>query len=474
MSGGILVGGDVMGFSWSGVLGATDLAAVYLRCDALRLTGLLELVDGAKRAEVVFVGGEPVETRGGEEAEVRAWRRGSFHLTQRVPDLAGALTDGIRLEGELRHAPPRELIRNCQDTSLTAELALARRTGGKAELRFARGKVESVIVDGKADLGALGRIGGWLDGRYTLSLRPLFTDEAPAGQREKPRPEPGQLFDFTSQVVLPDAAPAPAPPVRERPAELLATLPIGNHGLPSVLPPPPEIPEEYSQPGLVLDDKTAITREARPSEADALTSMTRLPSPSERPRRAKRRARWAPMAAVGLVVFAAVAAATVLIVPRLAEAPPSPVETRSAAETPAEKVAPPARDERPPRAAPRVATAPSRLSDDERDSEELERIADARLAMVEGHARAALTALKAARRIAPHDTLLDALELMARGNTGHGEILVDGEGALTIDGHRFSAPARIKLPAGPHLIGDGAHPDELILRKGDQRHLSAR
>src|SRR5689334_785909 len=114
----ILVGGDLMGYSWSGTLAATGVRAIFDRCAALRLSGLLELTDGGRRAQVVFVGGEAIETRGATDDEAQAFR-GGFHLTQRVPDLSGALTAGIRCEGELARSPAREVIRHCQDALLT-------------------------------------------------------------------------------------------------------------------------------------------------------------------------------------------------------------------------------------------------------------------------------------------------------------------------------------------------------------------
>jgi hypothetical protein len=42
-----------------------------------------------------------------------------------------------------------------------------------------------------------------------------------------------------------------------------------------------------------------------------------------------------------------------------------------------------------------------------------------------------------------------------------------------VDGHQFKGPKKVKLPAGPHVLGDGEEQDELILKKGEKKRIQA-
>jgi hypothetical protein len=91
--------------------------------------------------------------------------------------------------------------------------------------------------------------------------------------------------------------------------------------------------------------------------------------------------------------------------------------------------------------------------------------------LVEGHTHTAIEDITAARKIAPHDKLLDTLDKMAHGKTGKGELILDGKGDLLVDGKEFKAPKKLKLPAGPHVIGEGDAAQEIELGKGEKRHV---
>ena len=55
-------------------------------------------------------------------------------------------------------------------------------------------------------------------------------------------------------------------------------------------------------------------------------------------------------------------------------------------------------------------------------------------------------------------------------SSGKAEILLEGKGSLTIDGHKFAAPRKLKLPAGPHTIdsGDGADRDRAQAQREEE------
>src|SRR5207249_7639373 len=68
------------------------------------------------------------------------WKRGTFRVSQRVPDLAGVLTTETKLTGGLIDAGPKELIRHCSDARLTADLEIGRAS--------CRERVEIAVVAG--------------------------------------------------------------------------------------------------------------------------------------------------------------------------------------------------------------------------------------------------------------------------------------------------------------------------------------
>ena len=98
------------GFTWSGTLDETDIQSLYAACQSLRFSGKLELRDGATKAEVTFVGGEPIEIDGGDTQRIALWNRGTFRAVQSIPNLAGELTGQRDMEGSRApdHSPEEE------------------------------------------------------------------------------------------------------------------------------------------------------------------------------------------------------------------------------------------------------------------------------------------------------------------------------------------------------------------------------
>ena len=198
------------GYEWVGSLAEVDLATLYERCAELRLSGRLFLhreAEGSGSGTVVeFLGGDPADPI--DDVSPR-WRAGRFRLVQALPDLSGALTEGLELRGTLIAASPRALIRHCQTLRLSVDLFLQRRRGERALVRFAHGRVDTAAVDGVPELGALARVERWTDGEFRLILRPLFTEDAPA----PPPPVPpvkevgGQDFDLSTRTQMPPLRP---------------------------------------------------------------------------------------------------------------------------------------------------------------------------------------------------------------------------------------------------------------------------
>ncbi len=459
------------GYSWSGNLGSLDVRALYDRLNTLRLSGVVELSDGEKSAQVTFIGGDPVETLGSDSREVRLWKRGTFRVVQRVPDLGGTLTDGVRLTGQLLDVRPRDLIRHCEDARLTADLEIERAGGERALVRFAHGRVERAEVNGRPELSALAMIDGWLDGKYTIALRPLFADDAPRTPPPQLRsgPAPGALFDFTAPVELSALDEIPAVQQARAAAAAPATPP------PEPLPAPPG-PSVSVDAGLDVIDRPTEERAPIPGEATAITRP--LPPPSRPPdpdqtrgvRAPRKRWPWILVGTVGgLAVLGGVAW---FVLPRLGvslpgvqPAPVAPAPAPAPAPEP-EKPAPAPQKTNKDKPVAVEKTAPREKPASER-SPAVQRLIDkGRKLLVEGHSHTAFDTFKEAHKLAPRDPQIDLFERMAKGKTGRGELILDG-GEVDVDGKKFKGGKKLKLPAGPHLV-DG---QEIQLGKGEKKHV---
>ena len=200
------------GYEWAGSLAEMDLASLYARCAELRLSGRLILYNegagpGPGPGKVVeFLGGDAVDPLGQMSP---LWRSGRFRLVQALPDLSGALTEGLEMRGTLVATSPRELVRHCQSLRLSVDLFLQHRGGARALVRFAHGRMETAAVDGVAELGALARVERWTEGEFRLVLRPLFTDDAPPPPPAVPpvKDVSGQDFDLSARTRIPPLRP---------------------------------------------------------------------------------------------------------------------------------------------------------------------------------------------------------------------------------------------------------------------------
>jgi hypothetical protein len=101
-------------------------------------------------------------------------------------------------------------------------------------------------------------------------------------------------------------------------------------------------------------------------------------------------------------------------------------------------------------------------------------VAKARLLLIEGHSHTALEQIRRAMKMAPKDASLKQYELQAQGKLGKAELVIEGKGAATIDGHRFAAPKKLKVMAGPHMIDVGDGEDEVSLKRGEKRKIKVK
>lgn len=198
------------GYEWAGSLAQMDLTSLYARCYELRLSGRLLLYNEGEAsggaAVVEFLGGDAADPLGQVSPQ---WHAGRFRLVQALPDLSGALTEGLEMRGTLVATSPRELVRHCQSLRLSVDLFLQHRGGARALVRFAHGRVETAAVDGVPELGALARVERWTEGEFRLVLRPLFAEDAPQPPPAVPpvKDVSGQDFDLSARTRVPPLRP---------------------------------------------------------------------------------------------------------------------------------------------------------------------------------------------------------------------------------------------------------------------------
>src|SRR5438270_438764 len=191
------------GFTWSGSLDETDIQSLYAACQSLRFSGKLELRDGAIKAEVTFVGGEPIEIDGGDTQRIALWNRGTFRAVQSIPNLAGELTGQKDMEGSLAITKASQLWAWVSEYRLTCDIDLER-PGSKAIVSFSNGHAESAQVNGAPELAALARVSSWTDGTFRVRLKPLFIEGVIPAAPPMPESAPpsGRPFDVSRSIPM--------------------------------------------------------------------------------------------------------------------------------------------------------------------------------------------------------------------------------------------------------------------------------
>jgi hypothetical protein len=76
--------------------------------------------------------------------------------------------------------------------------------------------------------------------------------------------------------------------------------------------------------------------------------------------------------------------------------------------------------------------------------------------------------------MSPKDASLKVLEQQAQGKLGRAELLLEGKGSASVDGHKFAAPKKLKVMAGPHTIDAGDGEDEVTLKRGEKRKIKVK
>jgi hypothetical protein len=109
--------------------------------------------------------------------------------------------------------------------------------------------------------------------------------------------------------------------------------------------------------------------------------------------------------------------------------------------------------------------------EDKHDKEVEKLVQKGRSLLINGHSHSAIDAFKKAQKLQPKNAKLRIYEDQATGKLGHAEVTFEGKGSATIDGKKFAAPKKIKLPAGPHDFDIGEGEFELSLKRGEKKKL---
>jgi hypothetical protein len=512
------------GFTWSGSLDETDIQSLYAACQALRFSGKLELRDGPTKAEVTFVGGEPIEIDGGDTQRIALWNRGTFRAVQSIPNLAGELTGQKEMEGSLAITKASQLWAWVSEYRLTCDIDLER-PGSKAIVSFSNGHAESAQVNGAPELAALARVSSWTDGTFHVRLKPLFIDgviPAPPPMPESAPPS-GRHFDVSRSIPMDlkireqqklQAAKAsfgPAKPVSS-PTPPLGELALGSQ---STTARPHEERTSETQP---LPPPSFARDAARGSSTNGGKRNPFAPVDLSKPYprhdetalvRARGKTPWL-VSLTGIVLAGGLGALYYFHLPPFSP-PPKPVEVappsgeamKPSGETVApsgEVVAPSGEAMKPSGQAMKPsgeamkpsgqavkptgeavkptgqAVKPIETKKPETPKEKPtdKIVAKGRYLLFEGHSHTALEQFRRAMKMAPKDASLKVYEQQAAGKLGKAEILLEGKGSAVVDGHKIAAPKKLKLMAGPHAVDAGDGEDEVSLKRGEKRRIKVK
>jgi hypothetical protein len=519
------------GYSWSGTLDDTDIQSLYAACQSLRFSGKLELRDGTHKAEVTFVGGEPIEIDGGDTQKIALWNKGTFKAVQSIPNLAGELTGQREMEGSLAVTKASQLWAWISEYRLTCEIDLER-PGSKALVSFSNGHAESAQVNGMPELAALARVSSWTDGQFRVRLKPLFVDGVIPHAPPMPEgaPPAGRHFDISRSIPMDLKLKAAAtagmpqfgaarstvtPPLgelamqtpgpgrdseatRENPRQALAAdalkkkrNPFDPPNAPGVAAPiEPSGAHEKADPTFLVGGKKSrlpwILSAAAIAIAGGLGALYHFhmppfsppPQPIVEPTpsgatTAPSGATTAPSGAATEASGATTAPTGATTAPSGATTPPSGATTAPSGATTAPSgatVSPTGATTKP---EPKVETK-AESKKDKAEKAEKELVAKARLLLIEGHSHTALDQLRKAIKMAPKDAQLKVYEQQALGKLGKAELQLEGKGAAVVDGHKFASPKKLKVMAGPHTIDAGDGEDEVTLKRGEKRRVKVK
>jgi hypothetical protein len=108
-------------------------------------------------------------------AHMRELRDGLYQLTQRLPDLTGALGESAECQGDLTEVPLATIMRHCEDQALSCTITVVSEFD-RGEIRYRAGDIVEVTMNGERDEDAIVDIVRFQQGRFRVSAAPLALD----------------------------------------------------------------------------------------------------------------------------------------------------------------------------------------------------------------------------------------------------------------------------------------------------------
>jgi hypothetical protein len=355
-------------------------------------------------------------------------------------------------------------------------------------------------------LAALARVSSWTDGSFHVKLKPLFVDGALAAAPmvHEGAPPAGRQFDVSRSIPM---------DIKLREQARGAAAPQATFGpTKSVLPTPPLGELIGNNQPLGRDEPTAAQRAMPPiatSEGDkkrgpfdpidqsgTSQGMPRVEPDVLMPGRPKRSKLPWLLSLGGIVVAGGLGALYYNHLPPFSQPPkpivepvasgesvkpsgatvaPTGIDVKPSGETVATGVAvKPAENPKPTKPEVAKVEPPPKKPEPPKEKPTDKFIAKGRLLLIEGHGRTAMEQFHHAVKLAPKDASLKVYELQAAGKLGRAEFVLEGKGAITVDGYKFPSPRKIKVMAGPHSIDAGDGEEEVTLKRGEKRRIKVK
>lgn len=209
-----------------GSLGEVSIDRLLEICRDQMLTGRIDVdaSGGAGRIELRAGVVDRVEHAGqsdaGALARLRQLTDGSYQVTQRLPNLSGALGAAAAFEGESSELSLIDLMRHCEENGLTCHVEIIN-DYDRAELHFRGGMIVAVMWNGSPDEEKIVDIVRWRSARYRVTAPPLEITGQPVRRRAptepfvidhlRARPRGGSICELDLVDDEPAEAPPPAP-----------------------------------------------------------------------------------------------------------------------------------------------------------------------------------------------------------------------------------------------------------------------
>ena len=479
-------------FVWFGSLATVPPRAVIERCQSLAVSARAELRSGERRARIDIVGGEVASVDGADPKVVAGWTDGSFRVTQSLPDWNGDLTNDREIKGTLAEKGVRELLTWAGEHRLTVKIDLYHEAE-RAHLELSNGQVAEIVIDGKADLAALGRVETWREGDWRAALKPLFLEEtAPVFIPESdmtPTPMPVPMATGNENPPWLELKQDPPPPDSVAwltPSQPMQAIPDPPPAIPDLPQPGAPASVEHAEPSFG-SQPIAVPPSARIEPTFDAFGATIPATPAVAPSQQQpdihtqqvhlRRSGWVPVAVVGGV--AALAGVTALGV-HLFRRPALPpmVAQPQVVQVPDAATISQLEPQHPKRKPEHDRPAPSKAEIRDRSKRLIDK---ARREIIEGKKKSAIALLEEARKLEPDNVSIRVYLAQAKGKLGEGALLVDSKpkGAkVMVDGAEIGqTPVKLKaIVAGEHtvVVGDRSEDIEIVKDKKKRLHFDLR